>query len=316
MLDAQTDEVMSQWGRLDPVVADLRDGRSGRLSIGYFASAGAAWMPSLVKRLTAEFPDLVLELVLNEVEQRVPALDIDLVIDPPDSALPGGYRRIELTEDQFVAIVPRGHPLAEAGSIALADLRGETWVSNDYPRSHGHRLVVAACSAAGFRPRFSVQAQDHYTAIGFVGGRHRGVGAARAGRAQPAGHRRAARPRGARPRCATWRPSCATWGRRTPPADRAVALLTELIAHPSGGTRRAAPSEAPPSRRSSAGTRILLRAGRTRASVSASGAGRRVRRSDLGWPRPARPPTRSTWQPARMPWARPPANPTPGARRA
>ena len=72
VLDAQTDEVMSQWSRLDQVVADLRDGRSGRLSIGYFASAGAAWMPSLVKRLTAEFPDLVLELVLNEVEQRVP----------------------------------------------------------------------------------------------------------------------------------------------------------------------------------------------------------------------------------------------------
>ena len=66
-------------------------------------------------------------------------------------------------------IVPRGHHLAEAGSVALADLRGETWVSNDFPRSHGHRLVVAACSAAGFRPRFSVQAQDHYTAIGFVG---------------------------------------------------------------------------------------------------------------------------------------------------
>jgi len=168
VLDAQSDEVMSQWGRLDQVVADLRDGRSGRLSIGYFASAGAAWMPSLVKRLTAEFPDLVLELVLNEVEQKVPRLDLDLVIDPPDNPLPSGYRRTELTEDQFVAIVPRGHPLADAGSIALADLRGETWVSNDYPRAHGHRLVVAACSAAGFRPRFSVQAQDHYTAIGFV----------------------------------------------------------------------------------------------------------------------------------------------------
>ena len=110
VLDAQSDEVMSQWGRLDQVVADLRDGRSGRLSIGYFASAGAAWMPSLVKRLTAEFPDLVLELVLNEVEQKVPRLDLDLVIDPPDSPVPSGYRRTELTEDQFVAIVPRGPP--------------------------------------------------------------------------------------------------------------------------------------------------------------------------------------------------------------
>ena len=110
---------MSQWGRVDQLVADLRDGRSGRLSIGYFASAGAAWMPSLVKRMTREFPDLVLELVLNEVEQRGAQPDIDLVVEPPDAPVPGGYRRTDLTEDQFVAVVPRGHALAERGSVAL-----------------------------------------------------------------------------------------------------------------------------------------------------------------------------------------------------
>ena len=206
---------MSQWGRLDQVVADLREGRSGRLSIGYFASAGAAWMPSLVKRMTAEFPDLVLELVLNEVEQKVPRPDLDLVIDPPDTPVPRGYRRTELTEDQFVAIVPRGPPAGRRRPIALSDLRGETWVSNDYPRSFGHRLVVAACNAVGFRPRFSVQAQDHYTAIGFVGRRHRGLGAPRPGGTRPAGDRRAARHPGARRRCASSPPSCATSGRRT-----------------------------------------------------------------------------------------------------
>jgi len=237
VLDAQSDEVMSQWGRLDQVVADLRDGRSGRLSIGYFASAGAAWMPSLAKRLTAEFPDLVLELVLNEVEQKVPSLDIDLVIEPPDSPLPAGYTRTPLTEDHFVAIVPRGHPLAEAGTVALADLRGETWVSNDYPRSFGHRLVVAACSAAGFRPRFSVQAQDHYTAINFVGA---GIGVSvlpgLAARSLPASVVRLAlaAPAPVRHLAAVVR----DLGAPNPPADRAVAVLEELIAHPSSSSRR------------------------------------------------------------------------------
>jgi len=98
-LDAQSDEPMSQWGRLDQVVADLRDGRSGRLTIGYFASAGSVWMPALVRRLTREFPDLVLELVLNEVEQRGFTPDIDLVIDPPHAPVPAGHERIELLED-------------------------------------------------------------------------------------------------------------------------------------------------------------------------------------------------------------------------
>ena len=151
--------------------------------------------------------------------------------------MPSGYRRIELTEDQFVAIVPRGHPLAEAGSIALADLRGETWVSNDYPRAHGHRLVVAACTAAGFRPRFTVQAQDHYTAIGFVGA---GIGVSvlpgLAARNLPATVVRLdlEAPAPVRHLAAVVR----DLGAPNPPADRAVALLEELISHPSATSRR------------------------------------------------------------------------------
>ncbi len=240
VLDAQSDEVMSQWGRLEQVVSDLRDGRSGRLSIGYFASAGAVWMPTLVKRLTSEFPDLVLELVLNEVDQRSPGPDIDLVIDPPDTAVPAGYRRIDLTEDPFVVIVPRGHALAGAGEIALSDLRGEAWVSNDFPKSVGHRLVVAACNAAGFRPRFTVQAQDHYTAMGFVAA---GVGVSvlpgLAATTLPASVVRLglSAPAPVRHLAAVVR----DLGTPNAPADRAVALLTQLIAHPSMLPRRALP---------------------------------------------------------------------------
>jgi DNA-binding transcriptional LysR family regulator len=229
---------MSQWGKIDQLVADLREGRSGRLSIGYFASAGAAWMPALVKRLTKEFPDLVLELVLNEVEQRSGTRpDIDLVIDPPDTPVPGGYRRIDLTEDQFVVVVPRGHALADQEQVALTDLRGETWVSNDFPRSVGHRLVVGACTAAGFRPRFTVQAQDHHTAIGFVAA---GVGVTvlpgLAARSLPATVVRLALapPAPVRHLAALVR----DLGAPSPAADRAVALLTDLIHHPSLMTRR------------------------------------------------------------------------------
>ncbi|MGB7818652.1 MAG: LysR family transcriptional regulator [Ornithinibacter sp.] len=231
VLDAQSDEVMSQWGRLDQVVADLRDGRSGRLSIGYFASAGAVWMPTLVKRLTTEFPDLVLELVLNEVDQRGARPDIDLVIDPPDTALPTGYRRYDLTEDKFVAIVPHTHVLADRAEIALTDLRGETWVSNDYPRSVGHRLVVAACSAAGFRPRFTVQAQDHYTAMSFVAA---GIGVSvlpgLAAVTLPASVTQVAlsAPAPVRHLAAVVHDP----GSPNPAADRAVELLTQLIARP------------------------------------------------------------------------------------
>jgi DNA-binding transcriptional LysR family regulator len=167
-LATQSSDVIKELGRLDDLVSDLRDGRSGRLSIGYFASAGAEWMPSLVKALTAEFPGLVLELVLTEGSTRPVALDIDLVIDDPDAPVRTGYRRTELIDDPFVVVVPRGHPLAVRDSVSIGELQGETWVSNELTKAPCHRIVLAACAAAGYTPRFAVQAQDHYTAIAFV----------------------------------------------------------------------------------------------------------------------------------------------------
>jgi len=167
-LAEQSRDLMKELGRLDDLVSDLREGRSGRLSIGYFSSAGAEWMPSLVKSLGEEFPGLVLELVLTEGLSRPVALDIDLVIDVPDAPVRTGYRRTELVDDPFVVVVPRGHRLAHRAEVAMEELQGETWVSNELTKAPCHRIVLAACAAAGFTPRFGVQAQDHYTAIAFV----------------------------------------------------------------------------------------------------------------------------------------------------
>ena len=167
-LQDESDALMSALGRVETVVADLREGRSGRLTIGYFPSAGAEWMPSLAVRLTREFPRLTLDFVLNDLRGRRFEPDLDVVVDPPGTPAPEGYRRSDLASDAYVAMVHRDHPLAGAGPVLLADLRDERWISNDDPKDIHTRLVLDACEAAGFRPRFSVQAQDHHTAIAFV----------------------------------------------------------------------------------------------------------------------------------------------------
>ena len=169
VLADNSDDLMAQLSKLDRVVSDLREGRSGRLTIGYFASAGAEWMPRLARRLTTELPDLTLELVLNEIPRRGgPPLDLNLVIDVTDDEDPPGSRRVPLTVDPYVALVPADHPLAGRAEVSLAALDGDTWISNDLPTTTCSRILAGSCEAAGFRPRFAVQAQDHYTAIAFV----------------------------------------------------------------------------------------------------------------------------------------------------
>lgn len=166
---AQTNGLMGELSRLDAVVADLREGRSGRLTIGYFASAGAQWMPTLARRLTTELPQLTLELVLNEMPREGGApLDLDIVGDPVAIHDPPGSRRVPLVADPYVALVPAEHPLAGRSEVGLAELAGDTWISSDPPASIWSRILIDACEAAGFQPRFAVQAQDHYTAIAFV----------------------------------------------------------------------------------------------------------------------------------------------------
>ncbi|NLJ55184.1 MAG: LysR family transcriptional regulator [Intrasporangiaceae bacterium] len=164
----ESDALMNALGRIDSVISDLREGRSGRLTIGYFPSAGAEWMPSLAVRLTREFPELTLDFARNDFRVRGFDPDINIVVDPTGTAPPAGYRRRDLAHDPYVAVLHREHPRAKGESIHLADLRDERWILNDDPKDIHTRLVDDACEAAGFRPRYSVQAQDHYTAMAFV----------------------------------------------------------------------------------------------------------------------------------------------------
>ena len=168
-LVANTNDLMGELSRLDRVVEDLREGRSGLLTIGYFASAGAEWMPTLARRLTTEMPDLTLELVLTELPEYAGAtLDLDIVIDTPGAQDPAGSRRVPLAVDPYVVILPADHPLAGEDEVNLAQLASDTWIRNDLPHTTCSRIFAAACESAGFLPRFAVQAQDHITAIAFV----------------------------------------------------------------------------------------------------------------------------------------------------
>lgn len=230
-----SEQVMEQWGRLDSFVADLRDGRSGRLVLGYFASAGAVWMPSVVKRLNREMPDLVVELVLTELGARSTLPDIDIAMDNTENARRPGYRKVHLTDDPFVAAVNRDHPLARRDIIELTDLKGEAWVTNDYLAAPGHRMVVAACQARGFTPRFPVQAQDHYSAMAFVAA---GVGVTvlprLAARSVPSP---VALVKIADPPVRHLLAMVREGGPRNTAADRVVTLLLELSHHPARGRR-------------------------------------------------------------------------------
>jgi DNA-binding transcriptional LysR family regulator len=156
----------------ETALADLRAGRTGRLVIRYFATAGAALVPPALAWLRREHPGVQVDLKLIDPEDPLPEVeqgraDLAIVVRPRDR-LREGTRLVHLLDDPYRAVLPRGHRLAAKRVLDLADLADEPWVSSEWRAGPCLDAVLDACASAGFNPNFVVESDDYATAQGFV----------------------------------------------------------------------------------------------------------------------------------------------------
>ncbi|MFE2722319.1 LysR family transcriptional regulator [Kitasatospora sp. NPDC059327] len=163
--------VERQLAEAGAALADLLAGRSGSLTVRYFATAGAALVAPAVAAFRREHPRVRLDLGMTDPEDPLRDVlgggaDLALVVRPHRSEH-RGLRLVHLLDDPYRAVLPKGHPLGTKRVLDLADLAGEPWVGSERP---GPCLdaVLDACAAAGFRPGFAVDSEDYPTAQGFV----------------------------------------------------------------------------------------------------------------------------------------------------
>jgi DNA-binding transcriptional LysR family regulator len=160
-----------QVAEAETALADLRAGRTGRLAIRYFATAGATVIAPALARFRREFPGVRVDLKMTDPDDPLPALtrgraDLAIVVRahhrPAD-----GIHLVHLLDDPYRVVLPKRHRLAAKRVVDLADLADEAWVSSE---SAGPCLDALrdGCAAAGFSPNFVVESEDHATAQGFV----------------------------------------------------------------------------------------------------------------------------------------------------
>lgn len=177
-LAGRAGRVLEQLRDFDALTEDLRAGRSGTLKIACFMSANRAWMPRVVAALDAEFAELRIEIGLVELGgHRTSDPDLELYIAESVSAgrdpaaadgSPDGYLVEPLHAEDYLAVLPEAHPFAARDTVTIAELAEQPWVDNDYARGPCREIVMTACSAAGFAPRFRISAPDYATAFDYV----------------------------------------------------------------------------------------------------------------------------------------------------
>jgi len=166
---AEAARIFERLADLESLVADLRAGRVGALSVSYFASAGAVWIPPVLATIAREFPRLRLDLRLIELlAADSGAPDVEIAVDGAESGGIAGYQVHPLLTELYLAVVPVTSALAHRTQVDLAELREEAWVDNDVARGPCRQAVLDACSTVGFSPAFHIETQDYPTSIRFV----------------------------------------------------------------------------------------------------------------------------------------------------
>lgn len=167
-LAGAADGLFGELSEVEAKVADLREGRSGSLSMAYFTSAAMAWIPEVVRRVLAEHPGLRLDLRVQDLPSPDHRADIELLVEARDYAGPAGFRALHLVDEPYVVLLPPGHALAGRAAVDLAELAEERWIAHDSEESWCVINLHRAAVSAGFIPPYSVRTANHPTAIAFV----------------------------------------------------------------------------------------------------------------------------------------------------
>ncbi|MPY61704.1 LysR family transcriptional regulator [Streptomyces spongiae] len=155
-------------------VAAIAGLRAGRVRLVSFPSGSSTLVPTALAALRAAHPGT--RVFLEEAE---PPASVELLRQGDcDVALAFRYEGAAgaeewgdlvvrpLLSDRLVGLVPEGHRLARAGSVAIGALAGESWIAG-CPRCRGH--LVEVCEGAGFTPRIDFATDDYPAVVGLVG---------------------------------------------------------------------------------------------------------------------------------------------------
>jgi molybdate transport repressor ModE-like protein len=151
-------------------MAALSSGQGGRLRVGTFQSVGARVLPAVMRRFTAAWPHVTVELRESASDEEllrfVERGELDLAFAMPP-LLEGPFDALELLADPYVLLVPAEHELAELTRASLADVGDLTLIGNRACRSTS--LAEGELAQRGVGLDVAFRSDDNGTVQGLVG---------------------------------------------------------------------------------------------------------------------------------------------------
>jgi DNA-binding transcriptional LysR family regulator len=138
----------------------------GHVRLGSMPSVSASLLPTLITRLERRHPGLQLTVIDGHDDELIDWVHDGIVDLAIVAGQPAGLELQPLITDEFLAVVPRTHPLAKAKTIdrrALADL------PFILTRAGCEKLILQALAAAGVVPTVSHEVTEAASILALVG---------------------------------------------------------------------------------------------------------------------------------------------------
>ena len=166
MLLPKMEAILRQNRELEALIADIRNADTGTVRLGAFTSVAVHWLPGMIQAFQSAHPQVELKMFngdYSDVEQwlRDGTVDVAFVSLPS----PENTKAIPLVEDELLAILPKGHPLAANARIDPSKLGQEPFIS--LPKSSDHD-IHRALDKAGISPNVRYTTKDDYAVIAMV----------------------------------------------------------------------------------------------------------------------------------------------------
>lgn len=159
-------QVVQAEEMLAAAVRDVRETGSSVIRIATFKSVAVSWLPNMMKAFQSEHPEARFRLfdgAYAEVDAFVRSGTVDFgFVSLPDTL---DCEHIPVREDQLLAVLPQGHPLANADSVPVAQFGREPVVSLV---DSTNRDALRVLNAAGVTPDVRFKTADDYALISMV----------------------------------------------------------------------------------------------------------------------------------------------------
>ena len=130
---------------------------SGVVTLGLSPLFGACFFGDLIPSFAAAYPDIKINMIedgANKIDELVEKGEVDLAVTL-NTERTASFASCHFSTQRNVALLHKKHPLANAKSITVTDLKEDSFAifNQDFILN---RQIMSACHAAGFRPKIAL----------------------------------------------------------------------------------------------------------------------------------------------------------------